>query len=332
MARDISKASHILTLRRRDPILGQKTPLLFAHRGGAGEVPESTEEAFRHAIEHGTDVLELDIRLTLDGEIVVWHGPGLEKVRGRNRSYTKQDTIGEFRWRDLRDKVWVLHPTDKPNFIATPKRRLLLLSDFFILVDKLQRELGSRRTLHLNIELKSPSGRNAPEWKNEYLDKLLDLVDAHSQHRTIILASVGHRRLKRLRRRMAARQRSHPTNLSWSEQCAFSKYMKHGLIRAALSLIGPFVREKSSPVSYALETSYSVLSKRLVHEVRKRGGSLYVFLTGFGPVPGIDHQSSADLKSQLVELLDTGVDGIMTDYPDKVGKLIRKCLRERGRE
>ena len=41
-------ATNSSKLRRNDPILQCKTPLLFAHRGGAGEVPESTEEAFRH--------------------------------------------------------------------------------------------------------------------------------------------------------------------------------------------------------------------------------------------------------------------------------------------
>ena len=67
---------------RKDPIFKRKTPLLFAHRGGAGEAPESTEEAFRKAVENRADVLELDVSLTLDGEIVVWHGPGLKNVRG----------------------------------------------------------------------------------------------------------------------------------------------------------------------------------------------------------------------------------------------------------
>ena len=36
--------------KRFDPIFKMETPLLFAHRGGACEVPESTQEAFNHAI------------------------------------------------------------------------------------------------------------------------------------------------------------------------------------------------------------------------------------------------------------------------------------------
>ncbi len=325
-------ATSSLKLRRKDPILKRKTPLLFAHRGGAGEVPESTEEAFRHAVQHGADVLELDIRLTRDGEVVVWHGPGLEKVRGKTRGYSKRDFIGLFRWRDIRDKAWVLHPTDKPKFVATPKRRLLLLSDFFKLVNKLERELaGSRRlrTLHVNIELKARSGR-APDWTTKNLDKLLDLVDKQSEQRTIILASLGRGRLEKLRRCMARRGISHPTNLALSEQVAYGEHMKLRLFTFGLSVVGWFVREKASLINYAFETSHALLSRRLVREVRKRGGSLYVFVTGFPGAGGIDGQKSEDLEKPLFKLLDTGVDGIMTDYPDKVGALMRKWGRIRS--
>ena len=68
-------------LRRKDPILGLKTPLLFAHRGGAKEAPESTEEAFEHAVRHGADVLELDLRLSRDGELVVRDRRGYQPIK-----------------------------------------------------------------------------------------------------------------------------------------------------------------------------------------------------------------------------------------------------------
>ena len=67
---------------RKDPIFKLETPLLFAHRGGAREMPESTVKGFTHALETAkTDVLELDVQLTKDGEFVVWHGPELNNVR-----------------------------------------------------------------------------------------------------------------------------------------------------------------------------------------------------------------------------------------------------------
>lgn len=47
--------------------------LNIAHRGGAGERPEHTLEAYAHALEVGADVLELDLHRTADGALVVMH-------------------------------------------------------------------------------------------------------------------------------------------------------------------------------------------------------------------------------------------------------------------
>lgn len=48
--------------------------VLVAHRGGIVlDYPENTLAAFRRAIESGVDVIELDLRSTKDGQIVVLH-------------------------------------------------------------------------------------------------------------------------------------------------------------------------------------------------------------------------------------------------------------------
>lgn len=49
-------------------------PLLVAHRGGSGLAPENTLAAFTAAVElWDADMLEMDVRLTRDGEVVVIH-------------------------------------------------------------------------------------------------------------------------------------------------------------------------------------------------------------------------------------------------------------------
>jgi len=47
--------------------------LNFAHRGGAGLYPENTLAAFRDAVARGCDGGELDVQLSKDGEVVVFH-------------------------------------------------------------------------------------------------------------------------------------------------------------------------------------------------------------------------------------------------------------------
>jgi glycerophosphoryl diester phosphodiesterase len=47
--------------------------LIVAHRGGASQWHENTVEAIQHAIERGADMVEIDVRRTADGKLVVHH-------------------------------------------------------------------------------------------------------------------------------------------------------------------------------------------------------------------------------------------------------------------
>ena len=46
---------------------------VIAHRGASGLAPENTMAAFRKAIEVGADGIELDVQLSKDGKVVVYH-------------------------------------------------------------------------------------------------------------------------------------------------------------------------------------------------------------------------------------------------------------------
>ena len=51
----------------------EKDFLLISHRGASRYEPENTLRSFRRAIEMGSGVIELDVRRTLDGHLVVIH-------------------------------------------------------------------------------------------------------------------------------------------------------------------------------------------------------------------------------------------------------------------
>jgi glycerophosphoryl diester phosphodiesterase len=56
-------------------------PLLVAHRGGARLAPENTRTAFAQAANRWrADVLEMDVRLTRDGEVVVIHDETVDRT------------------------------------------------------------------------------------------------------------------------------------------------------------------------------------------------------------------------------------------------------------
>ena len=55
-------------------------PLLFAHRGASRQAPENTFDAFDLALRLGADVLEMDVHLSADGEVMVFHDATLERT------------------------------------------------------------------------------------------------------------------------------------------------------------------------------------------------------------------------------------------------------------
>ena len=62
------------------PFFAASRPLVFAHRGGSGLAPENTIAAFDSGVGLGADGLELDVRLSRDGVVVVHHDASLTRT------------------------------------------------------------------------------------------------------------------------------------------------------------------------------------------------------------------------------------------------------------
>ena len=64
------------------PYLQRDYPLAIAHRGGAGDWPENSSQAFESAYALGFRYMETDVHLTADGKVVAFHDPTLERLGG----------------------------------------------------------------------------------------------------------------------------------------------------------------------------------------------------------------------------------------------------------
>ncbi|XP_064619429.1 lysophospholipase D GDPD1-like isoform X2 [Lineus longissimus] len=85
-----------LLLLKFPTLLHKKKDIKFkcrhiSHRGGAGENLENTMTAFRHAHALGTEMLEIDLQLTRDGEVVVSHDNTLERTAGQDILISETD-------------------------------------------------------------------------------------------------------------------------------------------------------------------------------------------------------------------------------------------------
>jgi glycerophosphoryl diester phosphodiesterase len=111
-----------------------KRPLYFAHRGCSFRAPENTMPAFRLAEKNGIAGIELDIQLSGDGEIMVFHDESLERICGIG------GTLADFSAAELRQLdagSW-----KENRFAGTPVPRLSEVLD----------ELGGRMIFDIEIK------------------------------------------------------------------------------------------------------------------------------------------------------------------------------------
>ncbi|PWB71605.1 MAG: hypothetical protein C3F07_13550 [Anaerolineales bacterium] len=71
-------------------------PVIFAHRGASAHAPENTLAAFDLALTQGADGIELDVKLSADGHVVVIHDPTVDRTTGAHGN-VKDITLAELR-------------------------------------------------------------------------------------------------------------------------------------------------------------------------------------------------------------------------------------------
>uniref|UniRef100_A0A3B3T8N1 Glycerophosphodiester phosphodiesterase domain containing 3a n=1 Tax=Paramormyrops kingsleyae TaxID=1676925 RepID=A0A3B3T8N1_9TELE len=118
-------------LLKNPHILHKKKRVAFycrhiSHRAGSGERIESTMEAFRHAEEAGTHMLEMDCHMTKDGHVIVSHDENLLRQTGVDVN------ISSVNLEDLPLYKERLEVTFREGYFSTgTDRKFALLEDVF---------------------------------------------------------------------------------------------------------------------------------------------------------------------------------------------------------
>ena len=82
-------------------------PLLIGHRGAMDVAPENTMPAFAAGLAGDADLLELDVQLTADEQVILFHDTDLQYKTGI------RGQIGDFTAEFLQTLTWVITLT--PN-------------------------------------------------------------------------------------------------------------------------------------------------------------------------------------------------------------------------
>src|SRR5512132_2581784 len=71
-------------------------PIIFAHLGASANAPENTLAAFELALEQNADAIELDVKLSADGQVIVIHDPTVDRTTG-SHGRVKDLSLAELR-------------------------------------------------------------------------------------------------------------------------------------------------------------------------------------------------------------------------------------------
>lgn len=137
-----------------------------AHRGASATAPENTLAAFQAAIDAGADAIELDVRLSADGAVVVFHDSDFRRVANAPRAVVETPLPA---MRDIDIGSWF-----DPAFAG---ERIATLAEALAFIDRRARVL---------VELKPDAG-NA----RALLDATLQEIDRTGHRDMVMLASLS---------------------------------------------------------------------------------------------------------------------------------------------
>jgi len=253
-------------------------PLLVAHRGGSKLAPENTMAAFRAALEvWEADMLEMDVRLTRDGEVVVIHDATVDRTTdgtGAVASLSFEEIRGldaGARFRDLTGA-----PTYRGRGVTVPRFEDVLVAF---------------PTARLNVEAKEPRVAEA----------LVDVIRRHEAESRVLMAAEYEK--------SRAKARGYTGPWGASRHHVFLFWVLHRLPGG-----GPYTPGADILQVPETWTGGRIVSPRFIREAHRRNLPVQVW--------------TVDDAEDMRRLLAWGVDGIQTDRPDV---LARVMVEESGR-
>jgi glycerophosphoryl diester phosphodiesterase len=290
---------------------------LQGHRGTRGLAPENTLPAFATALSMGVTTLELDTAITKDGVMVIGHDPALNPdiVRGPDGKWLekKGPPIHELTYSELRKyDIGRINPASEyakrhPDQMPVDGTRYACLSELFALVRKARNSY-----VRFNIETKtSPEAPDETVSPEAFTRQLIAEIRWARMSSRVTIQSFDWRTL-------AIAQREAPD--------IPTVYLS--IQQKSLDTIGTQAGE--SPWTAALRyRDYQSVPKM----VKAAGGK--VWSPFFRDVDEANLQEAHDLglavvvwtvnePEQIARMLDMGVDGIISDRPDRVREEMRK--------
>lgn len=285
---------------------------LQGHRGARGLAPENTLPAFERALAIGVTTLELDVAITRDGVLVISHDPALnpEITRGPDGQFLpapgpliRHHSLAELRRFELgRIKPGSRYAAQFPDQVAVDGTRLPTLAELFALVRR-----SGNETVRFDIETKvsplAPEDTLAPEPFARALIaairdagmasrssiqsfdwRTLQLVQREAPEISTVYLSAQQHWLDNIGARAA-------TDSPWT---AGLRYRDHGSVPKLVQAAGGRI----------WAAYFGDLDAGLVKQAQALGLQVLAW--------------TVNDPAQIARLMDLGVDGLISDRPDRV--------------
>ncbi len=270
------------------------------HRGARGLVPENIVESFLTAFEAGATGAELDVRLTADGHVVVWHDPTLQADKCRSAEGLVGARVDELTLAQIQTvDVGSLTLPAFPGQRAVPGARISTLGEL------LDACAGPAPDAWWTIELKvDPRDPREVATRPRLVEGVLQAI-----HEAGI------------------EQRCFVHSFDWAV-LDLTRELDPALLRSALAVVGQTYCEGSEwlgSIRYEdhgddLPAAAAALGAQVVSPHFVTCDRPFVdraHALGLGVLPWTVNE-----PEDLARMLEVGVDGLVTDYPDRAIALL----------
>jgi glycerophosphoryl diester phosphodiesterase len=265
--------------------------IAYAHQGGAWEAPSSTLYAIDNALAAGATAIELDVHATADGKLVVCHDPAVDRTTNGNGEIAAM-TLAEIR--QLDNSYWWVPgcDVDHDQLPAAYPFRGRAPDDPDFRIATLEEVLERFPGVILNLDIKRTAPTVAP-----YEETLAAMLRHFGRGDDVIVASF----LDTATDAFSTYATEIPTSAGTLAVSAFYQAVSAG--------------ETPAPTGHvALQVPHRVGQLDLVNEA---------FLDAAHRAGLAVHVWTIDDESEMHELVELGVDGIISDLPTQLDAVLR---------
>lgn len=268
---------------------------IYGHRGARGVYPENTLEGFIYAANLGLTGIELDVVISKDNKVVVSHEPWMNpktctKPNHSKVSFLRRKNLYRMNYSDIKLYDCGLRGNpDFPNQKKTAAYKPLLAE----VIEKVEASLKNSPLPHpiYLIEIKSNwiTDNELHPPPEEFVRLVMNELNPFNLGNRIIIQSFDMR----------------PLNVIHKN---YSGYKLGILVRSPR-----FIRRRMKALSFTPETCgtfYKLTSERWVERIHALGMKSLVW--------------TENEKSDIIQHLKLGVDGIITDYPENVLGIVKE--------